>query len=77
MIRVLVLYVLPVAKYSGMCCGYLKICFNYQQPLKFHHHPSNYSRIQTWKHVKSLTVTPRTRDRCRSRTRGVNRLISF
>ncbi|KHG16761.1 hypothetical protein F383_21178 [Gossypium arboreum] len=26
MIRVLVLYVLPVAKYTGICCGYLTAC---------------------------------------------------
>ncbi|KHG23908.1 hypothetical protein F383_32582 [Gossypium arboreum] len=25
-IRVLVLYVLPVAEYTGMCCGYLIAC---------------------------------------------------
>ncbi|KHG30523.1 hypothetical protein F383_16184 [Gossypium arboreum] len=26
MIRVLILYVLPVAEYTGICCGYLKTC---------------------------------------------------
>ncbi|KHF99275.1 tRNA guanosine-2'-O-methyltransferase TRM13 [Gossypium arboreum] len=26
MIRVLVLYVLPVAEYTGICCGYLTAC---------------------------------------------------
>ncbi|KHG29765.1 hypothetical protein F383_12460 [Gossypium arboreum] len=25
-IQVLVLYILPVAEYTGMCCGYLTTC---------------------------------------------------